>query len=436
MTHIIYFANLFCQLITGVFLYNQLGNPKRKFISILMLWIALMSASHYLFMWLGTIMNTTAFFSSIEVIIKFATCIPVLMQYNDTLKRKIIMFLVYAVAGIIAEPVTLGIICAVIGVSPSDFYSFEGTDVLTSVGRVISCDILVLLIILSILVIKRKNLKNQLAFRNLCIMISFMSAHFIFLCAYYRINRDTLGENNNILQLFFQTLFFLMVFFQYFNSLHIARISKSEQELQNLKLKMDSNYKYYTLAEKRFVDISKLRHDIKGTLSTVKALVKNNENEKANNIINTLDEKLERIKNVGFCSNTTINAVLSVKLNEKDEVSPEIQILLKDCDALPFNDYDICNLISNMYDNAYESCMKFSNPKETFIDIKSAVKGTYFILRVTNSAVSSSTVSDKKDSGHGYGLQIAEEICKRNNGYFSISFEEDTAVAVAALKIE
>ena len=49
---------------------------------------------------------------------------------------------------------------------------------------------------------------------------------------------------------------------------------ESEQALKNLETEMEHNYSYYTLADEKFTEISKLRHDIHNQIQTVQHLLK------------------------------------------------------------------------------------------------------------------------------------------------------------------
>ena len=78
-------------------------------------------------------------------------------------------------------------------------------------------------------------------------------------------------------------------------------------------------------------------------MQAVKSLIAEDENyNEAQNILNHIQKQLSETKTVQFCGNSIINAVLAVKINDVNSYGIETDIILKDCETLPFDNYDLC----------------------------------------------------------------------------------------------
>ena len=205
-----------------------------------------------------------------------------------------------------------------------------------------------------------------------------------------------------------------------------------------MKEEKEYNYKYYLLAESKLDDVSGLVGELSEQINSFRERIKiSNDPIETDSFMDNIDRKLNSIKIVNFCENKTINAVLTLKLNE-DRVKPiGTQIVLKSCDALSeISDYDLCSLVSNLFDNAVNSCLRTAAPDKAFIEIKSDIKNEFFVMRVSNSCEDDeSLLTAPKGEGHGYGLKITKDICKRNNGELRLDRKNNVMHTTVFLRI-
>ena len=65
----------------------------------------------------------------------------------------------------------------------------------------------------------------------------------------------------------------ILLVIQYYSMLNRRELLRSAEELRTLRLQMDNNEQYYKLAESKFTEISKLRHDMQAQIQTVSLLM-------------------------------------------------------------------------------------------------------------------------------------------------------------------
>ena len=125
-----------------------------------------------------------------------------------------------------------------------------------------------------------------------------------------------------------------------------------------------------------------------------------------------VEEQLAAAKTVHFCQNPIINSVLTVKMNIVKANGIETDILLNDCENLPFDNYDICSLFANLYDNAVEACQKIEENKERRITMRSSIKNDYFVLKIVNTCIEMPEIKSGK----------IKSLLKRNLRFFALKF--------------
>ncbi len=433
MIYIMYLLNALVQIIISIFYFNQFLTPKKSF--------QIMTAIYYIpfsIIYITTLLTgDTDFDSPVNLISRYAVHIIVtFVGYSGKFTKKVIANILFILSMNLFEKSALAIAYKIFGKMGRQ----EVIDNhLLAVGQTLIADLLLLFIIIMAFVINYRKFKLEKSLAELFYMLCFISLHLIFIIVYYCINRNNISEANNMVQLAFQALLFIMIFIQYYNSLNTSRLREAEREYKAIQSRMENDYNYYMLADSKFTEISELRHDIQNQFQTIRVLLNTPDGrEEAENIIDDIQQRLLSVKAVNYCDNRTINAVLTVKLNEEKINKIQTQVILNDCSDLPFDDYDLCSLVSNLFDNAIESCMKFEDISKTFIEIKSGVHGGFFILKFTNSCLHEieKGKSQKSEAGHGYGTKISENICRKYKGSFDLKKEGDTAVATAALSLK
>ena len=311
--------------------------------------------------------------------------------------------------------------------------TFTGINVVDSVVLII--DMFILFGIILICLLRRSVPLMQ----ELSVIFVFIGCHFLFLCTYLHNMTEALTETGVVLQLAFQTMFTTLLIMQYYSIQNRRQLVQDAEELQRLRMQMESNEQYYRLAESKFSEISRLRHDIHAQVQTVSALLSDPDGrERAEKIIDSIQERLELTRLPSFCENPTLNAVLHVKLDDPRFHALRTEILLRDCGALPFDDYDLCSLISNLFDNAAESCLRAEHPlpaEGPHISLRSGIRSGVFVVRCVNHCPEPSQISQKQEAGHGYGKAIIRSICEKYDGDYSLRFEGGKAIATVSMQI-
>ncbi len=302
--------------------------------------------------------------------------------------------------------------------------------------KLIGSGIMLAEVAIAIILVEFRRLNNTRTLIPMFTVLGYSIAHIFYISAYYRINSSSITEKSEIIMMIFQALLYSMIIMQYNITVKMRNMTKKEEEMIAAEAEKESKQRYVSLADSKLNDITELKSDLNDQLSNVKRIMNvTSKKDETEIIMNKMLERLNRIKAVNYCDDHTLNAVLTVKLNEERVKDINIQTLLHDCNHIDIDNYEMCSLVSNMLDNAIECCLKEPDPSNTFIEMKSGVASGYFVLKVTNSCSISFDKRSEKGEGHGFGLKIVKEICNMHNGEFTIKQNNNKVISTAFLRV-
>ncbi|MBQ7653994.1 MAG: GHKL domain-containing protein, partial [Clostridia bacterium] len=129
--------------------------------------------------------------------------------------------------------------------------------------------------------------------------------------------------------------------------------------------------------------------------------------QKANDDIST-------VNGIIFCSNETINTVISMKKSRADAEGCALNVKIEEECATNIDDYDLCRVLMNLIDNAINAAVM---TQEKLFDIEIFIQPDIVSIKTSNPYIQKKNV--KSRAGHGYGTGIISEICKKYDGSYS-----------------
>ncbi len=214
-------------------------------------------------------------------------------------------------------------------------------------------------------------------------------------------------------------------------SIHF-KYDKSLEENKFLKEKEKMQSSYYELLMNREENVKKINHDIKNSLQIIYSL---KDEEKRKELIDKINTNLDRYHLKKYTSNEILNVVFNIKVNEAKKEDLNINIEIKN-KLTNIEDLDICNLFTNILDNAIEAS---TETKAKTISLSIHNKLNYTIITCENSYNGTlkidkkNNIITKKDRNHGYGLKVIDSIVKKYNGTKEISYNDNTFKLVIIL---
>ena len=364
--------------------------------------------------------------------------IPVLILfYKGKLWKKALMFALMWAVALLSEWLGYLVIWRAFSIQDDYYVIMISEHIGVSSGRLLVSTIMLICVVIIVMIMRFREFRRERLLGPILAVLGYALAHTIYLTIYLFVNADNITQTSNLIQLIFQALLNTFIFIQYYSIKQVGKLLNSEKKLSLLENEMSDNERYFELANSKFEEISALKNELSEKLAEVTQLMAEpSGREKAGDIMDSISERLNSIRAVNYCDNHTLNAVLTLKLNEERFRDIPVQMTLRDCTGAGIDSYEMCSIVSNLFDNAAESCLRAPDISKTFIDIKSGIRGNFFIMKVTNTCVGEFDAETSKGPGHGYGLGIIREICKKHGGRFTVSQDGDTVTSSAFLGLE
>ena len=222
-----------------------------------------------------------------------------------------------------------------------------------------------------------------------------------------------------------------MALFSFVGLLWTTVVLSRQRKLEQQSMYAEMNRKYYESMEQQHFEIRRMRHDMANYLQTLSVLP---EKEKEEYIRNLLDNTTA-IRNLHYCGDSTVNAVLTVKATAMEELGIRFSYKIDIPTELLWSKTDICTLFANALDNAIEACRQLPGEMR-LITLESRMQKGMFVLSVKNPiAKDAMLIQDKKQKGlfvttkadeknHGIGLKSMEEVVRQKDGKMELQVRD------------
>lgn len=224
-----------------------------------------------------------------------------------------------------------------------------------------------------------------------------------------------------------------IAFFAY-NSIISRR--EREQLIYTTSKLMERNY------QKLYDEQKRLEHTAHDFKNHINLLIKYLEEEKYQAAIDygkKLTSPLEVVSRRSWSGNKILDTILNTKLSEAEQKRIQVHMEIDNMTKLPLTDYDLCVVLSNLFDNAIEACEYVEKQrKEISVSIKST--GYLFIIKIVNSMEKKpikrnhqyyTTKSDK--DVHGIGLESVRASIEKYQGTLLLKHTENEFTAVVSI---
>ena len=204
------------------------------------------------------------------------------------------------------------------------------------------------------------------------------------------------------------------------------QISKDLQELEYIQ-KLEAAH--YCAIEEKEVELAKIRHDFRNQMNVVRNLLLLSEKERAEQVLEEMEEKLQNNETREFCHNVIINSILleKARLCEENQITLQSDIQLSEVDGIRV--VHLCSVFSNLLDNAIHAAKEYDQG-EKYIKIMAQQQGEYLIIQVKNSAIPKKKFLTARK---GYGREILSEIAASYHGKSAYRWEGEEYQATVML---
>lgn len=255
----------------------------------------------------------------------------------------------------------------------------------------------------------------------------FMISIFSFAMIHIALNEATLSENSSVMLLFSEIGLFALNIICLYITVSLNQSNRTAQELKLKEQQVKHDIQYAETVRSQYQEIRQIRHDIKQHLDAVSGLQLEGRIDAAQKYISEISSELKSIEMFMDVGNDFVNAILNSKLSIAK--SKGIEVLCNSSSEVGgINEYDLCNLIGNMLDNAIEAAEKTGNNAVVEVSIHSdkfklMITVSNSILQPVLSNNSELKTTKRKAALHGFGVKSIRTIAEKYGG--SVDYYEE-----------
>lgn len=262
---------------------------------------------------------------------------------------------------------------------------------------------------------------DEYAFSDWLPIITLLIATYILSSLLHILSLSINEEQRIIINLAYVVLLILnFVMFYVIHSLYEK--NKRINEMKIIEVKEQYLEQFIGNANSQYAYIRKIRHDIKDKLSTVYGLLANGHNDEAMIFIEKSSKVIAQIETFVQTNNAVANAIINSKLTTAYSLGIKVSCITV-ADFSGIDETDLCDLLSNILENAIASCQEIQNNGKRYIYLQISSENNIYTFLVKNSVSHSvmecnpqlkTTKADK--NSHGLGTSIIRDIANKYNG--------------------
>jgi len=244
-----------------------------------------------------------------------------------------------------------------------------------------------------------------------------------------------LGEFSKLLNVLLPLSFLALEYLSYY-LYHMVGIEYSAKlEATALGQKEDLDREMMQVSLRNYEELHEMRHEIKNHMTYLGVLCNQGDLQGVRRYLETASDATESLFSFVECGNDIINAVMNHAISQAKASGVKVETTIVVPPQLPFNELDLCSLLSNLMDNAIEAACQ-SGAENPSVSVSIRPQQDYLFLRVTNpvddsvpksSRLSLNTIKNNPEA-HGYGTKIIRRIAERYHGSVKFDIRDDRFV--------
>lgn len=347
-----------------------------------------------------------------------------LIFINGRLLSKLLAAILSDVVSICTSNIVTGILSIALKSTPVQLYSTQGV---YRVLGVLMCQALNLFLYSIILKSINKTILEMKKKEWVLIISVFSISTLSFAIIQIALNESRLSETTSLMLLLSEIGLIVLNIICLYIMISLNQSNRTAEELKLKEQQLKHDIQYVETVRSQYQEIRQIRHDIKQHLDAISGLQLEGKIDAAQKYISNISSNLERIEMFMDVGNDFVNAILNSKLSIAK--SKGIEVLCNSSSEVGgINEYDLCNLIGNMLDNAIEAAEKTGENAVVEVSIysdkyKIMITVSNSILQSVLNSNSELKTTKRKSELHGFGVKSIRTIAEKYGG--SVDFYEE-----------
>lgn len=227
------------------------------------------------------------------------------------------------------------------------------------------------------------------------------------------------------------TLLLLVSFIQALLEL-IEGLGRQDAELRTMALREKSAVENIAILRRSQEETRRYRHEMHHHMVVLDELISQKQEKQAEEYIHHLQDEITALPKGVYSDNLVVNAVVGYYLNEASADGIQVDSNIRISGELPLRDEELCVVLSNLLENALESCRAMEKSSERFIALTLSSNQEHMMILCENSTEHCIPVEPEGDipsskanaREHGYGIASVRRIADRHYGMLKFSCQE------------
>lgn len=226
--------------------------------------------------------------------------------------------------------------------------------------------------------------------------------------------------------------------------LSLSKIERNKQTEKMLRAEnklMAENYQQLHAAQQ---ENARQLHDFRHHIMTIQSLDSTQKNQELSDYIDSLSEAVRKPSIVCHSGNDIIDAILCRKAAQALESNIVFKFTANFHIAGKISQTDICGILANQIDNAFDACMLIPNSAARQITVNISQREGFAFFRVENTVLNNPFLnnpnlkSTKTDASmpHGLGLLSIRTLVEKYNGSLHQEYTNGRFISVASFCFE
>lgn len=224
---------------------------------------------------------------------------------------------------------------------------------------------------------------------------------------------------------------FLLVFYVFFASASIYKKYRDKKE-ENQLIEIQKYYLESNMADMQELYDSSSRnyHDIKNHLNAIYQMVKAQKNDEAMEYIEQIGEPFQKLDRKVWTGNSMMDMIINCNVSECEKQRIYLEIDSDTIPLIPMENQDICTVLSNLFDNAIEACVKMRMGDGEIL-VKIQQKNSMMLLLMKNTMAVKPEVRKgrlkthkSKRSFHGLGIENIRRVVEKYDGFYEFHYDD------------
>lgn len=337
--------------------------------------------------------------------------------YKTSISSRIFSVFYFAAIMMGAEIFTSGLISDIWNINPSNALEYGLPRVLCIlVAKLIQ----IFLVKVSVYVAHWKNgpsLRNEPKLMlplMLCQVFSIILAYYVFIICIDVFN----GFPPIALLAMIGIIYMNIVIFWYFDRVKMAFEYKSKNDIADYKMKLQKEY--FEILNKHQQETDALWHDMKKHLSLMKTLINNGQQDITAEYIFELETQMNETIKIIRTDHPVLSALLTEQMQRAKKAGICFDIDVRLNSNMKIDPVDLCVILGNLFDNAFEACELLMPKDEKYIKTSIVQRNHVLIIKIENTYSPDSTTR-RRFGKHGFGQKNIRRAIEKYNGKIDIN---------------